>query len=52
LLLVHEGHNASEEALDKIQDIGDGLDDKSLGGKEVTVEHHLPLNAALWREEG
>lgn len=52
LLFIHERYEASEKALDEVQDVTYGRYDKALSGKDVTVENHLPLNAPLRGEEG
>ena len=52
LFLVDEGDKASEETLDEVKDIADGLDNESLSCEHVAMEDHLPLDASLGGEEG
>ena len=52
LLFVDERDDPGQKALDEVQDVAYGLYDETLGGKDVAVENHLPLDAPFGREEG
>ena len=47
-----EGHNASEKALDETEDVVDGWTNFPDGLENITMEDHLPLDAAFGRKEG
>lgn len=52
ILLENKGHNTSEEALDKVENIIDGRTYFADRLEDVTMEDHLPLNATFRRKEG
>ena len=52
LLFFDEDDHASEEALEEVEKVRDGRNGMSKPWEERGVEHHLPLDASLAREEG
>ena len=51
VLVEDDGDDASEEALDEVEDVVDGRTDFSNIFKDVAVEDHLPLDSSFWREK-
>lgn len=50
-LLLYKHENAGEEALEEMEEVGDGSDRMAHAGEDRTMEDHLPLNATVGAEE-
>lgn len=50
-LLLYKHENTGDEALEKMEEVGDGSDSMAHAGEDSAVEDHLPLDTTVGAEE-